>query len=272
MRRMTSPAALVHGFDRIPVWSDARARAGRFLLALDFDGTLAPIVPRPDDAMLPAPTRAAIEAVLARGDTRVAIVSGRGLADARERVGIAGIYYAGNHGMEIDGPGIHHVHPDAAAARPQVAACAEALRRRLASLDGVQVEDKGLTLSVHYRRARDPEAPAAVRQAIDSLCAGDDRLRVTEGKMIFEVRPAVDWDKGRATRFLLDALVDHDSVVPAVFVGDDRTDEDAFRALREDADRVLRDAVVVAPESGDTHATCYVRSPAEVAELIGRLA
>ncbi|HEU0053988.1 MAG TPA: trehalose-phosphatase, partial [Longimicrobium sp.] len=109
---------LTHALDRVPGWADAWRKTGRLILLLDFDGTLAPIVDRPELAAMPERTRAALERLMVMDGVEVAIVSGRGMADARERAGIPGIAYAGNHGMEIHGPGIDRVHPQAAAARP----------------------------------------------------------------------------------------------------------------------------------------------------------
>jgi trehalose 6-phosphate phosphatase len=143
----------------------ARATAGLMLVGLDFDGTLAPIVPHPDDAALPEATREVLAALARRADTRVALVSGRSLADLRQRVDVADAHYAGNHGMEIDGPGVERLHPGAAAARTVLTEVARDLSGHLADVDGVVVEDKGLTLSMHYRRVR----TMRTRQACGSM-------------------------------------------------------------------------------------------------------
>ncbi len=268
---------LPHATTRLEDWIAARRAAGIFVLALDFDGTLSPIVPRPEDAALLPAAREPLRRLCARDDTRVAIVSGRGLADVRHRVALDDAYYAGNHGMEIDGPGVHRVHAAAAARRPALETCAAALAERLRPFDGVQIEDKGLTLSVHYRRAAAPNAEAAVLAAVEESCDRAAGLRATRGKRVVEVRPDVPWDKGRATRFLFDSLRGAGAPpVPGIFVGDDRTDEDAFRALLggdASAPAPLRDAVVVADAPpARTAATCWVRSPEEVAALLQRLA
>ncbi len=236
------------------------------LVALDFDGTLSPIVARPEDAALLPAAAAALRRLAARSDTVVAIVSGRGLDDVRERVGLAGIYYAGNHGFEIEGPAVDRVHPAAAEARPALEAAAAALARSLADEPGTEVEDKGWTLSIHYRRAQREGAEARVRAAVSGAAARTG-LRVTEGKKVFEVRPDVDWDKGAATRFLLDTVAP-DGALPAIFVGDDRTDEDAFVVVRD-----LGGGIVVAHEPPpETAASSWLAGPPEVAELIRELA
>jgi trehalose 6-phosphate phosphatase len=258
-----------HALDRLEEWRAARRQAGRLLLALDFDGTLAPIVEWPEQATLLPAAREALLRLARRPDTDLAIVSGRTLEDVRARVALPGVYYAGNHGMEIEGPGVQRRFVEAAAVRPRLAACAEALRHALAGVEGAFVEDKGLTLSVHYRRVAEPALRDTVRRIAQEACGREPGLRLTEGKMISEIRPDVDWDKGRALRFLLDALeAGDDNLVPALFIGDDRTDEDGFRALAGRGDGIL----VADPPPPTTAATAYLRSPDEVAQLLAGLA
>lgn len=259
------PSAL----ELVEEWRRERQRAGRLLVALDFDGTLSPIVPDPAAARLLPEARTALERLARRDDTVLAIVTGRALRDIKAKVGIPDLYYAGNHGLEIEGPGIDVVNPEAENARPHIAACSAALASFLADVPGAILEDKGLTLSVHYRQVADPAAVARIRQYVMEHCATDPALRFFEGKMIFEIRPAVDWDKGHATEFLLDTLAEVDDVaIPAIFIGDDRTDEDAFRALRGRGAGVIVDP---APPS-ETAAASFVESPTAVVTLLEKLA
>jgi len=236
------------------------------LVALDFDGTLAPIVPHPDDAALPADTRRAIERLAGRSDTRVAVISGRALADVRDRVGVESLYYAGNHGLEIEGPQLRRSHPVTGEAIEALRTCVDRLRPELAEMPGVLVEDKGLTLSVHYRMA--PDARTVVENAVVRGCAEIAGLRVTHGKMVVEVRPELDWDKGRAARFLIDSLLTETAEAPVLFAGDDRTDEDAFLALAGRGDGI----VVGDPPPADTAATFHLRGPHELPALLEGLA
>ena len=262
--------SLPHASDRLDEWAAAWREVGRFILLLDFDGTLAPIVSRPEDAELPGPTRDALERLRRLSTLDMAVVSGRGMADARQRVGIAEIAYAGNHGMEIEGPTLRRIHEEAAAARPRLAAVASLLRDHLRDVEGVIVEDKMLTLSIHYRlaaRERVPEVRAAVMAAVGP----ETTLRATEGKEILEVRPTVDWDKGRAVEFLLQQM-DPPAGTPVVYIGDDRTDEDAFRALAAARDVAGEGVIVGDPPAADTLATSYLRAPTEVAALLNGLA
>ncbi len=258
---------MVHAYERIGDWQRARERAGRMLLALDFDGTLAPIVPVPDDAALLPAAHDAIGRLLQRPDTMVAVVSGRALADVRRRVDFAGVYYAGNHGLEIEGPDVHRLHAGADAAARLLADCATALRATFADEPDVLVEDKRLTLSVHYRLVDDPVRASGIRARVAACCGGRAGLTLTEGKKVVEVRPDVDWHKGRATTFLVDTLLGADAGAPVVYIGDDRTDEDAFRALHGRGEGVL---VAARPDAASA-ASAWLRSPDEVATLLDRL-
>jgi trehalose 6-phosphate phosphatase len=261
-------ATLPHARERVPDWIEAWNWSGRLVLLLDFDGTLAPIVDRPEDARpLPAAIEA-IEALRRRGDVDVAVVSGRGLDDARSLSRLEGIAFAGNHGMEIEGPGLREVHEEAAAARPVLDEVQAEVRGALADIEGALVEDKGLTLSVHYRLVRDDEVER-VRDAVRSATASREALRVTEGKRVLEIRPRVDWHKGRAVEFLLEHLRPPHGA-PVLYLGDDTTDEDAFRALNEWSGG-SGEGVLVAPTELKTAARSRVDDPHEAAELLAEL-
>lgn len=260
---------MVHAYEQIDAWRAARRRAERMLLALDFDGTLAPIVARPDDAALLPEARAALERLVRRADTTIALVSGRALADVRSRAPLPNAHYAGNHGLEIEGPGVHRIHPEAADSAPALAACVRALRQEFADEEAVLIEDKTLTLSVHFRLVADEAREQAIRDRVARCCGGHAGLRLTAGKKVVEIRPDVPWDKGRATRFLVDTLLADAPAAPVLYIGDDRTDEDAFRALGERPGGGL--GIRVADEPAPTRADYSVASPGEVAVLLERL-
>jgi alpha,alpha-trehalase len=200
-------------------------------LFLDYDGTLTPIVDRPADARL-APAARDVLWALARL-CRVAVVSGRARAEVEALVGLEGIVFAGCHGFDIAGRGITPPrHAEAERAVPVLAELAGELERRLGGIEGVLVENKTYAVAVHTRlvaREREDE----VRAAVAGWAARHPQLRLTAGKKVIEVRPRVEWDKGRAVLWLMGALhLDRPEVVP-VYVGDDLTDEDAFAALDE---------------------------------------
>jgi trehalose 6-phosphate phosphatase len=234
----------------------------------DFDGTLSDIVDDPDAAR---PVAGAVEAVQKlSAQCPVAVLSGRDLADVTKRLGVPGIWYAGSHGFELTAPdGTHHQNEDAAAAIPVLGQAAGELRDRLGSIPGVVVEHKRFGVAVHYRNAardRVDEVAAAVRAA-----GLRDALRVTTGREVIELRPDMDWDKGKTLRWVIEHLSEADAgpLVP-IYVGDDITDEDAFDAIRADGVPIL----VRHNEDGDrtTAARFALDSPARVAEFTERLA
>ncbi len=219
-----------------PLPLDWQALAGplatrkRFLLLLDFDGTLAPLERTPRQARLPEPTRRLIRRLKGRPGVHVAVISGRSLRSIRSRVGLEGLYLAGNHGLEIQGPGFSFRHPMAVALKPTLRDLAGALRRdcRDLGLRGVIVENKGLTVSLHYRRLAEDRLKELRRLVrIYRLRTREHSLRWRTGHKVWELVPDVDWDKGRAALYLLNRLRRPFPIA----LGDDRTDEDMFRCL-----------------------------------------
>lgn len=204
------------------------ARAGGRTLAvfLDYDGTLTPIVDDPEDATLPPEARATIERL--QGRCAVAVVSGRDLDDVRGMVAIDDLHYAGSHGFDIlTASGERHRH--AREYLSDLDAAQEELRPLLDPIPGAQLERKTFAIAVHHRKVQESDH-ARVQDAVEEVADAHPRLRLTGGKRIFELRPDVDWDKGRALRSVLDSLDLAGSAFP-LYVGDDVTDEDAFREI-----------------------------------------
>lgn len=204
-------------------WATLRVPSAGLLT--DVDGTISRIAPTPGAARVGDEIRGALGR-LAGELAVVAIVTGRAVADARRLVGVPNLAYVGNHGMEVWAGAGSRWEPRVEPYRPlleQARAAVEAVPRRI---PGAIVEDKGPTLSVHYRRTA---APAEARIAIlDQLQPFQDRLRITEGKMVVEVRPPVEVSKATAVR----QIVEDHALRGAVYLGDDRTDIGAFQALR----------------------------------------
>lgn len=195
---------------------------------LDYDGTLTPIVEDPAAATLDDSMREVIARLADACPT--AVVSGRDLDDVRAMVDLDGIHYAGSHGFDIlteDGERVQRAQDHL----PALDAAEDTLRERLDGLAGVEVERKRFAIAVHHRRAEQGAADD-VAEAVEDVIG--DGLRKSGGKEIVEVRPDVDWDKGKALLWLLTTLdLDRPDVVP-FYVGDDVTDEDAFRAIADD--------------------------------------
>lgn len=250
------PSALEH-------WPEIERRlAGRRpAVFLDYDGTLAPIAPRPELAVLPGPTRAALRRLTRHGP--VAILSGRGREDVASRIGLDELTYAGSHGFDIAGPTLRREVGEGIPER--IAEASERLRRRLEGIPGLLVEPKRFSVAIHFRLA-DPADLPRIEAAVDAVQADLPDLRKVHGKKIFELRPDLDWDKGRALLWLLGTLHREPGVIP-LYIGDDATDEDAFRAI---ADRGI--GVLVAAEPRETAAAYSLRDPEEVRLLLEKLA
>jgi alpha,alpha-trehalase len=205
--------------------------------------------------------RAVIEG-LARRST-VAVVSGRDLQDVRGHVGIESIFYAGSHGFDIAGPdGWRREAEQAVAMLPILDRAEEELGAALGSIPGARVERKRFAIAVHYRQAAEGDIPA-IEETVDRVQATHQELRKTGGKKVFELRPRIDWHKGKAVLWLLETLGLELSQVVCIYIGDDVTDEDAFRALRG---RGI--GIVVGDESRRTAADFALRDPDEVRRFL----
>jgi trehalose 6-phosphate phosphatase len=260
-RRMS---ALPDGLQALDVMTGRRPA-----VFFDFDGTLSEIVENPDAARLVEGAADALTTLSAQ--CPVAILSGRDLADVRERIGLPGIWYAGSHGFELTGPdGAHHENAEAAASIPVLAEAAAELADQLGHIPGVVVEHKRFGVAVHYRNAardRVGEVAAAVRSA-----GGRTALHVTTGREVIELRPNVDWDKGKTLRWVLDHIRDDQQPGPLlpIYLGDDITDEDAFDAVHDDGIPI----VVRHNDDGDraTAASYALDNPGRAREFTERLA
>jgi len=221
--------------DRLPSALDrfndvtCRLKHKRVAVFLDYDGTLTPIVERPELAILAEEMRQTIRNLA--GFCTVAIVSGRDRRDVEQLAAIEGIVYAGSHGFDIAGPAGNKIElRQGDDFLPALNRAEQSLHERLDRIDGAQVERKKFVVAVHFRRVA-PERRDEVEAAVDQVLADIGALRKTGGKMIFELRPDIDWDKGKALSWLLQQLsLDRRDVLP-LYIGDDLTDEDALREI-----------------------------------------
>ena len=245
--------------------------ADHVILLTDYDGTLTPIVSRPGDAVLPPDMRDLLTALAANEGISIGIVSGRALDDLKKMADIPGIYYGGNHGLEITGPGLNYVNPKAAAARTNLRTLGHELVAGLAGIAGVIIEEKGFSLSAHFRLVAPDEAGLVqdiFRQTIQPYAAAG-KLRLTTGKMVLEARPPVDWDKGRAVLSIRERIEEQRETgrTAVIYCGDDTTDEDAFRVLP----RPEGWSVYVGGEKPNSAAGYYLRDVAEMGQFLTRL-
>lgn len=228
---------------------------------LDYDGTLTPIVERPELAVISPEMQAAVAALTKL--CPVAIISGRALRDVEAKVGVTSAIYAGSHGFDIDGPDERKIRNETGAAYiPSIQAAKTLLQDRLADVEGVIIEDKTYSVAVHYRQVADHDV-AMVEGVVDEAIARLPDLRKALGKKVFELRPDMEWHKGKALEWLLEALdLKGPDVVP-LYIGDDVTDEDAFRELGPRGIGIL-----VAEEPHPTHAPFYLRDTTDVGAFL----
>lgn len=214
---------------------NASIKEQKTALLLDYDGTLTPIVNTPDEAILNGGMRSVLGKLKDDPNYIVAVISGRSLMDVKSKVELEGICYAGNHGMEIEYLGSIYIHPDAKKKMQVIKKICLEFQPLLNGIDGVIIEDKGLTASIHYRMVSPEEIPKVkriVESTIESYIEKGD-IKLTHGKMVLEIRPNILWDKGKAVEWVLKTIGTKASqqYFP-VYIGDDRTDEDAFKVLK----------------------------------------
>lgn len=260
------------------------AMGKRIALFLDYDGTLSPIVDDPERAFMSNAMRSAVRNVAKFFPT--AIISGRSRDKVYEFVGLTELYYAGSHGMDIMGPvrklGNDDNHSNcirssdkqgkevnlfqpASEFLPMIDEVFSSLIEITQGIEGAKIENNKFCVSVHYRNV-DERYWSTIGQSVADLLKRYPRLRLTHGRKVLEVRPVIDWDKGKAVEFLLDSLGlnDSDDVLP-IYVGDDRTDEDAFKVLRE---RNQGYGILVSSVPKESNAFYSLKDPSEVMKFL----
>ncbi|CAI5737061.1 unnamed protein product [Hyaloperonospora brassicae] len=247
----------------------AQFRAHRLVVFLDYDGTLTPIVNDPALALLPPTTKHTLEKLREKFITGV--ITGRSLDKIQKFVGLPQLYYAGSHGFDIKGP-------DGTSIKNQVAsqflvdlrAVRDELRAQIQGIDGAEVEDNVFSVSLHFRNVDQALWPQMSKIAY-AVRDQHPRIKLNEGKMVYEYKPKLDWNKGKALLWLLQALEldEHDDVY-TIYIGDDTTDEDAFQLFRaQDARKGA--GIIVTEESTSTNALFTLRDTNEVGEFLNRL-
>lgn len=240
------------------------------LLLLDYDGTLAPIVENPSLAKISLSGKKILRKIAQQQGIQTAIVSGRVLTELKKLVAIPSLTYVGNHGLEMEEPHLHFVHPKALEAKKIMEKVKRDLQNALESFTGIFVEDKVLTLSVHYRQVPEEKIEEAKQTFLKKLhpYQAASQVMMREGKKVWEVRPCIRWDKGTTVLWLYGRFVAHaGGPVFPIYVGDDETDEDAFRAVKQ-----IGLGIKVTENAQEPSAAHYfLRSPDEVFHFIERI-
>jgi trehalose-phosphatase len=244
-----------------------RSLTGKYLfLFLDCDGTLTPIVDTPDKAIILPETKRLLYSLSQKKNCKIAIISGRALVDIKKKIGLKNIIYSGNHGFQIEGPKIKHEMAVPLGYKKILERIKIQLKEKLSGAKGVFVEDKKLSLALHFRLADRQQLPFIKTIFHESviLYLVRNKIKIRPGKKILEVMPPVHWDKGKIVLWLLarqEALSKSGKIIP-IYIGDDATDEDAFKALKN------RGLTVFVGHTGSSQAKYYVKNVKGVYELL----
>ncbi|MCM8790227.1 MAG: trehalose-phosphatase [Candidatus Omnitrophica bacterium] len=226
------------------VWNGIKngLKGKNIYLFLDCDGTLAPIADTPDKASIPDKTKEVLGRLSRLGGLRLAIISGRSLSDIRSVVGLDGIIYVGNHGLEVEGEDITSEWKIIPSYKENLARIKTILAAEYAATPGVFIEDKGLSLCLHYRMAdTDEDTIRDIFRRITGPFKEAGKIATMDGKKVIEVRPATGWGKGKIVKWLLarERMRTGDNDIFPIYVGDDTTDEEAFKALGDNGIAVM---------------------------------
>ncbi len=247
-------------------WETLQTRiqeARNLFLFLDYDGTLTPIVSRPELALCPSEVKKLLETLRDLSGVHIAILSGRSLEDVRGKVGVSGIIYVGNHGLEIENPVGTHKKILAPVRKGELKRIAQHLQNSLKVIPGVLFEDKGPILSVHYRNVPREFSGQVCQIVKTELQQWKTRWKIALGKMVLEIRPKMDFNKGTAVRELI-KISPSPGLLP-IYLGDDQTDEDAFRVMKKQGI-----SVYVGPGTSLSEADFFLQNPKEVQEFLFR--
>jgi trehalose-phosphatase len=231
-------------------------------LLLDYDGTLVPIRKTPDAATLSSKKRELLRDIAEEHHVFLGVVTGRSLQDIKKMVRLKNIFYIANHGFQIVLSRIQWIHPEAKRLIPALVQLSSRLKNTLRDFRGVTIENKHLTLSAHYRNLSGTSIPLTKNIIEETVHSYNGRFKMTSGKKVVEVRPNVPWGKGRAVLKMLEMLELEDKPL-VVYIGDDRTDEDAFECLL-----TLKAITIRVGHNHRSKAEYYVKSTAEVQKLL----
>lgn len=234
----------------------------RLFFFLDYDGTLTPIAKTPEEAVLPQETKQLLKNLLKTKKCELAIISGRTLQELKKNVGLRNIIYAGSHGFEIEGPNFKFKYPLPYKYKTILKQIRNELHKKLSSVKGIIIEDKRYSVCLHYRLVNSAFVHQ-VRSCFRRLLKPHLRQKqivIYRGKSVLEARPNLDWNKGKTVLRLLEKISSTHkatSIFP-VYIGDDITDEDAFKILK------AKGLTIFVGKPGRSHAGFYLYNIGEV--------
>jgi trehalose 6-phosphate phosphatase len=261
--RYKSPKYL---FDKgIKISSILKTAKNGIILFLDYDGTLVPIKRIPSLAVLPQDMFDLLDRLCRKSKIRLVIVTGREHSDIKNLLPVRNIMIVSNHGFRISDKSIKWIHPELKIILPSLKKIYGLLNIILKDISGILIENKKLTLSVHFRNVANSLVPG-IRKIINEIVQKfPDKLILTKGKKVIEVRPNIDWNKGKAVLKVLDLIQNNINKKSIIYIGDDKTDEDAFGILKKCA------VTIRVGSSKYSLANYYVKDTAEVQIFLNKI-
>lgn len=245
-------------------WIDVSFRlkiSKRIILFLDYDGTLVPIMEKPSLAILSKSMQKLLVDLNRTKNISVFIVSGRAYSSIKKVLNVKNITIASNHGFQITGKNTEWFHPDIMQFLPSLKKTSLMLEEVLSSIPSAKVENKQFTITVHYRNVEKRLIPF-VKKTVKEVIVDYKDLHITLGKMVIEVRPNIKWDKGDAVLKILKSIRAGNVTKTIIYIGDDKTDEDAFKALKQKA------ITIVVGRKQNSKAKFYLRNTDEVERIL----
>ncbi len=243
---------------------------GKYLfIFLDYDGTLTPIVKTPEQAVLSKEIREILKILSENPYCKIAIISGRSLEDVKNKFNLRNLVYSGNHGLEIEGPKIKYITSVSSGYRKIINQIKDELSKKIIPFKGAFIEDKGLSIALHFRNVDQKQASIikTIFHEVIIVYLVKNKIKVKPGKKVLEVRPPLEWDKGKVVLWLLarQKFARIKKEILSVYIGDDTTDEDAFKAIQR-----IGITILVGKTKG-SHARYCLRNHDEVKEFLERI-
>lgn len=239
------------------------------MLFLDYDGTITPIAKTPSKAVIASKTKNLLSELSKNSHCKIAIISGRSLNDIKNMVRLRNIIYAGNHGLEIEGPKIKFENEISPRLKDIIEQIKNDLYTKFSKIKGILIEDKRLSLSIHYRLVNKKYIPLIknVLKETTEFYLIRKKVKIDSGKKVFEIKPDVDWDKGKVVLWLLrrEQFLLKDSRILPIYIGDDLTDEDAFKALGN------KGITISVGKPHHSYAKYYLKNVKEVEKFLRRI-
>lgn len=252
-------------------WKDVQKKLidKYIFLFLDYDGTLTPIVDAPKLANISTKRKVLLKELAKSRRVKIAIISGRALKDIKNKVGLKNIIYVGNHGLEIKGPKLKFESPISLRYKTILKIIKSDLTKKLSPIKGAILEDKGLSLGIHYRLVNKKciSKLKTILHEATILYTVRNKIKIKSGKKVLEIRPPLEWDKGKTVLWLLSRQpfpFGNKSIIP-VYIGDDATDEDAFEVLKN------KGLTIFVGKPKDSFADYYLKNTNEVLQFLSKI-